>query len=357
MIHAPSPPSRKESPPKDPKDRWKKEGSLIICILCLVGILTFAETQITHLDDQFPISNAVLVFILINTNLLLLLALILLVFRKSRQTLLRKKNRPVRTPGLKPKLVLAFITLALLPTTVLFYFSIHFISRNLNFWFDAPVAQSLDTSLALGREVYDFIEARHLFFARRAAYHIESQKLMTPAKSHDLTRYTQVIQRGFNLQAVEIYTRDAKRLTLSLSQELGQHYFGILTSNDLLSLSQDRNVHSIIQDIPTGEIIRTIIGIPYGKSPEETIGFLVTTTLLPPKISQQLVTISQGIETFRQLKMLKKTHPMVQLHGLDHCGPACGVLCRVVRILSGQNHHHPHHEICRRNGAHLPGRS
>lgn len=287
------------------KSRFKKEALVMIMILLLVGILTFAETRITDLGDQFPISNAVLVFILINTNLLLLLSLILLVFRNLVKLYYEKKNKQFGT-RFKTKLVMAFVALALLPTTVLFYFSIHFISRSLTFWFDAPVEQTLENALSLGRQVYDFIEDRNLFFARRAIYHIESQELLSPEKIQDLTRYVQVVQRAFNLHGVELYTPNAKRLTISLTHELGQHHFGILTSNELLDFHENQTARSVIQNINAGEIVRTITRIPLDAAPDKTMGFLVTTTLLPREISQHLVSISQGTETYRQLKMLKK---------------------------------------------------
>ena len=277
----------------------------MLMILLLVGILTFAETRITDIGDQFPISNAVLVFILINTNLLLLLSLILLVFRNLVKLYYEKKNKQFGT-RFKTKLVMAFVALALLPTTVLFYFSIHFLSRSLTFWFDAPVEQTLENTLTLGRQVYDFIEDRNLFFARRAVYHIESQKLLSPEKVQDLTRYVQVVQRAFNLHGVELYGPDATRLTLSLTHELGQHQFGILTSNELLDFHENQTARSLVQNINAGEIVRTITRIPLESTPEKTVGFLVTTTLVPQGISRNLLSISQGTETYRQLKMLKK---------------------------------------------------
>jgi len=298
-----SPPPTTES--TQGKSRFKKEMVLMLIILSLVGILTYAETRITDIGEQFPISNAVLVFILINTNLLLLLSLILMVFRNLVKLYYERKNKLFGT-RFKTKLVLAFVALALLPTTVLFYFSIHFISRSLTFWFDVPVEQTLDNSLALGRQVYDFIEDRTLFFATRAAYHIESQHLLAPEKSKELSRYTQVLQRAFNLHGVEVYAPDAKRLALSLTHELGQHHFGILTSNDLLDFHGDQRAKFLIQNINTREIIRTIIRIPVDGPPDKSVGFLVTTTLIPRDISQSLASISQGTETYRQFKMLKK---------------------------------------------------
>ncbi|MBW2656044.1 MAG: hypothetical protein JRC91_14420, partial [Deltaproteobacteria bacterium] len=66
---------------KTKRSRKKREWILILIILITVGILTFIETRITNFGSNFPLSSTVLMFILINTNLLLLLALILLVFR------------------------------------------------------------------------------------------------------------------------------------------------------------------------------------------------------------------------------------------------------------------------------------
>ena len=301
--HTFSPPPATDSTPG--KSRFRKEGLVMLMLLFLVGILTFAETRITDIGDQFPISNAVLVFILINTNLLLLLSLILLVFRNLVKLYYEKKNKQFGT-RFKTKLVMAFVALALLPTTVLFYFSIHFISRSLTFWFDAPVEQTLENALTLGRELYDFVENRNLFFARRAIYHIESRELLSPDNVQDLTRYIQVVQRAFNLHGVELYTPNAKRLTMSLTHELSQQPFGILTSNELLDLHENQTARSVIQNINAGEIVRTITRIPLDAAPDKTMGFLVTTTLLPREISRHLVSISQGTETYRQIKMLKK---------------------------------------------------
>ena len=114
-------------PLKNEKARKRKEGFLILIILVTVAVLTFIETRITNFGSDFPLSSTVLMFILINTNLLLLLTLLLLVFRNLAKLYYEKKNN-ILGSKLKTRLVTAFVVLALLPTTVLFFFSIHFIS-------------------------------------------------------------------------------------------------------------------------------------------------------------------------------------------------------------------------------------
>ncbi|CCK78774.1 sensor histidine kinase [Desulfobacula toluolica] len=283
----------------------KNEGALILVILITVGILTFIETRVTDLGSDFPLSSTVLMFILINTNLLLLLALLLLVFRNLAKLYYEKKNN-ILGSKLKTRLVAAFIVLALLPTTVLFFFSIQFISTSIAFWFNTPVEQTLDSSLAVGQKLYEYIEEQNEFFAKRAAFQIDSRKLLDKENEKKLSRYSQVIQRAFNRHAVEIYMPDAKRISLSLANELDNLYLGLLTNNDLTNITEGQNSHTISQNIKQGEFLRTIATIPFGSNPQKARAFIVITTLISPELSQNLQAILKGIEEYHQLKMAKR---------------------------------------------------
>ena len=291
--------------PEGEISRRKKEGLLIIVILVIVGIITVAETKISGFGAYMPVSNAVLMFILINTNLLLLLVLILLVFRNLIKLYYERKNRIVGTK-LKTRLIAAFVTLSLLPTIVLFFFSIHFISTSIAFWFNAPVEQALDKSLAVGREFYGYIENKNLFFAKRAASQINSRKLLLKKNSKKLIRYVQVVQRAFNLQAVEIYTPDAKRFTLSLAREIRNQYFGILTSDDLMSFPKGKYQKTVFEDSMSGEFIKTITSIPFGVNSAKAKGFLVISSLISSEVAGNLASISKGMEEYQQLKIIKR---------------------------------------------------
>lgn len=285
--------------------RKKREFIIIILILIIVGILTFIETRVANFGSDFPLSSTVLMFILINTNLLLLLGLILLVFRNLAKLYYEKKNN-ILGSKFKTRLVAAFIVLALLPTTVLFFFSIHFISTSTAFWFNAPVEKTLDSSLVVGQKLYEYIEGKNEFFAKRAAFQIESRELLKKENEKKLARYIQVIQRAFNRHAVEIYTPDAKRVSLSLTNELVHFHFGLLTNNDLTSIPEGKLSNTISQNIEKGEILRTIASIPFGVNPEKAPAFIVITTMISSELSQNLQAISKGIEEYHQLKMARQ---------------------------------------------------
>jgi two-component system, NtrC family, nitrogen regulation sensor histidine kinase NtrY len=290
---------------KQKRSRRKKEAAFIFAILAVVAVLTLIETRITPFGAESSLSSTVLMFILININLLLLLTLFLLVFRNLAKLYYEKKKN-VFGYKLKTRLVTSFVILALVPTTVLFFFSIQFISNSIAFWFNAPVEQTLESSLDVGQKLYAYIEEKDAFFAKRAAYQIDSRKLLQEENHNDLSRYTQVVQRAFNRHAVEVYTLDAKRVSLSLANELEHLYFGILTTSDLNKIPQDKTSTTIYHPIDQGEFLRTISTIPFDSPPEKAQGFIVVTTLISKDLSEDLTAILDGMEEYHQLKLTKK---------------------------------------------------
>ncbi|WP_320044247.1 ATP-binding protein [uncultured Desulfobacter sp.] len=283
----------------------KKEGVAILCLLLAVVILTVLETRVTPFDTGLPLSSTVLMFILININLLLLLTLLLLVFRNLAKLYYERKNN-ILGSKIKTRLTVAFIVLALLPTTVLFFFSIQFISTSIAFWFNAPVEQTLDASLAVGQTLYDYIEEKNAFFAKRGAFQIHSRDLLKAENQEKLSRYTQVIQRAFNRHAVEIYTPGAQRISLSLASELENMHFGLLTTTELRGIPDGSASHTVYQTMEQGEFLRTVCTIPFNLSPNKADGFIVITTLMSPDLSENLKSILKGVEEYRQLKLTKR---------------------------------------------------
>ena len=290
---------------KEERNRRKREVIIIFVIIAVVALLTFAESRIIHFGAGIPISNTILMFILININLLLLILLIFLVFRNLVK-LLYDRKRKVMGAKLRTKLVVAFITLSLLPTIILFFFSINFITNSIAFWFNVPVEKALENSLLVGRSLYWQAEESSQFFMERISYQIETKKLLDPTKKKALSRYIQVVQREFNLNAVELYDANASRLTFALSPELENVPFGVVSADNLLKEMPQKGVRSISESMIAGELIRTIGTIPFGAKRTNAEAFVVLTRLMPPDLSENMVSISRGFEEYQQIKLLKK---------------------------------------------------
>lgn len=289
----------------DDQKRRKREIIIIAVIVALVALLTFAENRVIHFGADFPISNTILMFILININMLLLLLLIFLVLRNLVK-LLYDRKRKVMGAKLRTKLVVAFIALTLLPTIVLFFFSINFITASIEFWFNVPVEQALENSLKVGRNIYTITEDNNRFFLDRVAYQIKTKKLYEPAKHKALSHYVQVVQNAFNIHGVEVYGTNSKRITYALIPELENKPFSVISANDLQQEMNANNVRTISENINRGQLIRTIGTVPFGVKHTEAKAFVVLNVIIPQDLSERMSSISRGFEEYQQIKLLKK---------------------------------------------------
>ncbi len=290
---------------EEERRRRKREGIIIVVVIVVVALLTILESRVIHFGTKIPVSETILMFILININLLLLILLIFLVLRNLVK-LLYERKRKVMGARLRTRLVVAFIALTLLPTIVLFFFSINFITTSIEFWFNVPIEQALDNSIRVGRSLYNEAEKNNQFFLERAAYQIVTRNLLEPDRQKKLSNYIQVVQRAFNLDAVEIYGGNANRITYAVAPELEEVPFSVVSTENLQKEMMPGGIRTITEKLTNGELIRTIGTVPFGVKVQDAEAILVVSVLMPPTLSENLRSISRGVEEYQQIKMLKK---------------------------------------------------
>jgi len=278
---------------------------LIPAILLLVVLLTHIENRVINFGPDFPISNTILMFSLINLNLLLLLLLIFLVFRNLAKLVYDRRMR-VMGARLRTRLVLVFVCLTLVPTGVLFFFSIHFITSGMELWFNMPVEQALSNSLEVGQKLYERIENRHRFCLERIAQQIGAKKLMISDKSQGMAKYVQAAQQEFDLNAIEVYGREARQITFSLAQDMKDLPLKPLDSDQLLRQIKDVPFRAFLEETAIGELSRGVSAIPFGTGADRAQGYLVVSTLIPSSLTENLTAISRGYEEYQQIKLLKR---------------------------------------------------
>jgi two-component system nitrogen regulation sensor histidine kinase NtrY len=291
---------------EEERRRRKREGIIIIVLILVVAALTFTETRVVQFGTDIPVSNAILMFILININLLLLILLIFLVFRNLVKLFYDRKQN-VMGARLRTRLVVAFISLTLVPAIVLFFFAMGFITTSIKFWFNVPVDQALAHSLKVGKSIYKLIENNNNFFLERASYQLHKQSLLAPDRREELTRYIQVVQREFNLDAVEVYSLRGKRLAYAVSQNLEADRLAVIPGDALKQeVPEKGHILSASRHTPAGELVSSIASVPFGVNRTEAEALLAISRLLPPKLSSDLTAIARGYKEYHQIKLLQE---------------------------------------------------
>ncbi|TET78697.1 MAG: PAS domain-containing sensor histidine kinase, partial [Candidatus Cloacimonadota bacterium] len=100
--------------------RRKRETLIIGIIIPTIILLTYLGTKVLDLGIELPIADSILIFALINVNVILLLLLLYLTMRNLVKLVFERKKGFLGS-GLRAKLVFAFVILSLLPTIIIFF--------------------------------------------------------------------------------------------------------------------------------------------------------------------------------------------------------------------------------------------
>ena len=133
--------------------RRKRERLIILIVVVLVVLLTFLLTYVSGLEGEILKLQNFLVFGLININAILLLLLVFLVVRNIVK-LFFERRRGILGSKLRTKLVASFVGLSLVPTLLLFWVAIGFITNTIENWFSFEVESSLEESLDVTQVYY-----------------------------------------------------------------------------------------------------------------------------------------------------------------------------------------------------------
>ena len=124
----------------------------------------FLLTQTVQKSDDFDRLQDVILAINIAGGILLIALLI-----GNLTRLFRDYRQNVPGAKLKARMVGMFVGLAVLPLIVVFYFSMQFINRGIDSWFNVQVEEGLDNALTLSRAALEMQKRQNLFATQQVA--------------------------------------------------------------------------------------------------------------------------------------------------------------------------------------------
>jgi len=121
---------------------------LLLFVLLLVSLSYLGDA--THNSERFGQMYSLL--LIINGGGLALLMVMVVV---NIITLIRQRRMQVAGARMTSRLVMMFVVLAIVPVSVVYYFSLQFLQRGIDSWFDVRIEQGLDDALDLSRAALD----------------------------------------------------------------------------------------------------------------------------------------------------------------------------------------------------------
>lgn len=140
------PPSPQAEPAKRRRERWA-----IGIVAVLVAALTFFEAHLAAVGGSVTLSSNIVIFALINLNVIFVVLLIFLVTRNVFKILLDRR-RNILGAKLRSRLVLIFICFSLIPTVLLFIAATNITTTSIKSWIGGRVGQALTGAIEIARE-------------------------------------------------------------------------------------------------------------------------------------------------------------------------------------------------------------
>lgn len=288
---------------RDRRRRKRRTRYIILACLVLFPILTYLETKMFQIGEvSFPVSGNVLVFVLININVLLLLLMIFLVLRNLVQLVFERRRRFLGTK-LRTKLVISFVSLSLIPTCLLFFVALQFVSTSMDYWFNINVEQSLEESLNVAKNVYQDVQEEVMRQGENIAGRLESHRYLY-ATSDDLDSFLKDTLDSHDLAGLEIISGQRVRISGVFDPVIQEQGMPDIPA-ELLRRSLEGEADLVsIQPVAGGELVQGLVPVRTGKD-GANYNVLVVSHLVAKDRLARMAIISKGLEGYRQLMLLK----------------------------------------------------
>jgi len=284
----------------------KRERYIILFSSILIVLLTFLEIHSSKISNQLPIANNILFFGLLNINVLLLLLISFLVVRNIVKLVFeRKKN--ILGSKLRSKFVVAFVSLSIVPTVLLFFVAAGFITNSIENWFNIQVENSLQESLTVAQAYYRNSAHNALYFGRHISHGITSRKLLSSKKQKHLRKFIEIKREQYNLGAIEVFSNKLESLARIVNPEIPIDNLTIADPG-LVGEGLKGDGTTKIQSVDEGDLIGGVVPIYSTAQNLKAVGVVMVNYYVPQSLVAKMAEISSTFSDYRQLKALK--HPI-----------------------------------------------
>lgn len=298
-------PLRPQVTPEQRRQKRKMVIRIIVFCLCLIPVFIWLQGKLFEQDIQLPVSSNIIIFALINLNVILILVVLFLVLRYLAELIFERKSN-IMGSKLQTKLVVSFLSLSLLPTILLFFVALQFISSSVDYWFSSSIEQTLQESLGVARSV--IVDTRKQ--AARSSDRIEERVINLPQDSLNKEELTPVLTELLDYtppsvpSMITLIIDDAELEVNVATKELQAIVPPPLPVETLQRVQNAREAESLIQNTELGDLVRHVSPFTLEVYPYYN-GVLSTSLLIGKTTLDRMTTISSGLEDYRQLIHLK----------------------------------------------------
>jgi nitrogen fixation/metabolism regulation signal transduction histidine kinase len=255
--------------------------------LALIALFLLSRTA-QNSDDFDRLHNVILAINIAGVVVLL----VFLVGNLAR--LLREYRTHVPGAKLKARMVGMFVGLAVLPLLVVFYFSMQFINRGIDTWFNVEVEEGLENALALSKAALEIQKRQALFATQQIA------DRLSDVSERQLIFELSMLRRENGASEITIYGANNKILATSSDSSVAS-LPRPLANEVLLRMQQNRPYVSID---PDDFEIRTAV-LFSRRGSREPVGVMQAHFPVTERLAQMANSVENSYNQYQELVFLR----------------------------------------------------
>ncbi|MDR2351808.1 MAG: HAMP domain-containing protein [Deltaproteobacteria bacterium] len=312
-------PSQEEkNTPPTASQRKKNERLFIVLAFLGLLLLVLVQRRLLNLGPGLSSNQGVITLVSINFSVLVLGVLLFLILSGLYRVFFERQAYG----NLQTKLVVAFISLSLIPTLLIFYFSYLLVGKDHETWFSLSLIDTIEESIQV---VNDAIETQNILF------YLKTERLLNNLENLNSPPNTQLFEKlrqegGFD--SLEWYSPEGERLVFAPSQNglspLNPSLFREIATK---KTQEAPNFTSAINFAPlplafeqiTPYLDRKITRVTLQYPPPGKIGpqgFLVIGSLEKNLLNLRLLKLYQGLEKQQAATGIARPFKVIQLTSL-----------------------------------------
>jgi len=270
-------------------------GLIGITVLLLTAWIYFKE-----LEPGTPLLNNVVVFALVNLNIILLMVLGLLIVRN----LVRLYQSSQKGPGglrLQVKLIGAFVGFTLVPSVALFLIASGLINQSFNTIFNMKVEGALKGSVLVVETYYRETERDALASAKSLAKDIEERGWSGLKNARLLKAHIKAVRGNYRADAIQLFNADRKSLAYDIRENIPSAM--VFSPNQAyVEKVLQGETRSSVESWGDGDAIHGVVPI---KSRSKVTGFVVVSRYIPERLAAKMKDMIIAYKDYKEIELSK----------------------------------------------------
>jgi two-component system nitrogen regulation sensor histidine kinase NtrY len=283
---------------QESKTGWRGILYLFVFLAVTAGITAL---QLEYRGFEGPLSDNILIFILISANFLLLAAVIFMIARSLWKLSVERKHG-VLGARFRTKLVFAFVSLSFIPPVLLFLIGSGMFTRSIERLFSLRIENSLKDSVAMAQEYYDRLQRDALVFGRQISRQVTDTQLLNKSESQVLKDYLARKAEEYDLGSIELFTAPRTRAVVVITGQYPAKTFSQTPADLTDKAFSAQEVTDIAGTRKKGDIMRAVV--PVYESSESGSGQHIAAVLavsyyIPRSLAAKADDIREGYAQYR----------------------------------------------------------